>query len=345
MATDFLLPSSAELQLVAQSLVPTLVMNDPIFKHFPITEKDAARLIWEQEAFYTGVQGIRGLNGQAGRVKEVGLNRFTAEPGVYGEHMVLDEFDMTERRIPGTFGTVIDATDLAISRQKQLLNRRINRIRQIAWNLASTGTYSVSQTIGGQSFVMATDSYTFQTYSAGVPWATVATATPLADLRAVKLLQRGYSVSFGRDATCYMNQTQFNSFIKNTNTADLFGRRTTGLATIENVNQLNQLLVGDDLPTIQVYDDNYRDDTGTVQLFLATNKAVVIGKRTLGDPVGEYRMTRNASNPNMAPGPFMKITDSADYGQPMPREIKIWDAHNGGPIIFQPSAIVIMSSI
>lgn len=339
MAQDILIPSAAELRLVAQQLVPTLTLQDPIFQHFPITEEDADILMWEQEGFYTGVQGVRGLNGQPGRVKTAGLNRYLAEPGVYGEFMLLEERDLTKRRQYGTFGTVIDASDLVINRQKQLLTRRISRIRQIAWTLAATGQYSVAQTIGGQTFIMATDSYTFQTFAASPSWSTFATATPLADFRAVKLLQRGYSVSFGRQAKAYMNQTTFNNLIKNTNNADLFGRRTTGLATIENVNQLNALVAGDDLPTVVIHDDNYRDDTTAVQMFVPNNTVVVIGKRTLGDPVGEYRMTRNASNPGMAPGPYMAVKDNQDT----PRQIKVHDGHNGGPVVFQPAAIVIMS--
>ena len=338
---DFIYPSNAELQLIAQQLMPTLTMNDPIFNEFKIVEEDADILLWEQEDYYTGTQQIRGLNGEAGRVKQVGLTRFMADPGVYGEYMLLDERDLTRRRQFGTFGTAVDVTDLVLKRQRQLLHRRITRIQQIAWSLASTGTYSVSQNVGGQSFILATDTYTLQSYTASVTWGTYATATPLADFRQVQLKQRGYSVSFGSDATIYMNQGTFNNLAKNTNASDIYGRRTAGLGTFESLDQINTLLVGDNLPKIVVYDGNYRDDTGTIQLLIPNNTAVVFGRRLMGDPIGEYRMTRNASNPGMAPGPYMGVKDNLSQ----PRQIAVHDGHNGGPVVFQPNGICIMNGL
>lgn len=344
---DFSYPSAAELRLVTQELLPKLTITDPIFRHFPITEEDTDILMWEQELFYTGLQGVRGLNGEPGRVKQVGLNRFIAEPGVYGEWLPINERDLTRRRMYGTFGSSIDITDLVLRRQRQLLTRRINRIEQIMWSLAATGTYSVAQTVGGTSYVMATDTYAFQTFSAGVSWGTPATATPLADFRAVQLLSRGYSVSFARDAVAYMNQGTWNKYIANLNAADIYGRRTGGLGTYENVQQVNQLLQGDNLPQIEVYDGNYRADPanaadpGAVQLLVPDNKVVVIGNRTGGEAIGEYRMTRNASNPNLAPGPYMAVVE-VNPGKP-PRKIEVHDGHNGGPVVFHNKAIVIMS--
>ena len=48
-------------------------------------------------------------------------------------------------------------------------------------------------------------------------------------------------------------------------------------------------------------------------------------------------MTRNANNPSLAPGAFMDVVESA---RP-PRQIEVFDGHNGGPRLYFPSAIVI----
>jgi len=176
-----------------------------------------------------------------------------------------------------------------------------------------------------------------------VPWNTYATATPLADLRAIQLLSRGWSVSFGRDASLIINRGTWNDMIKNTNPADLYGRRTQGLGTFESLPQVNSLLTGDDLPNIVVYDGTYRDDSSNVQLFIGNGTGIIVGARPAGEPVMEYRFTRNASNPNLAPGPYMAVVEPTP-GRP-PRRIEVHDGHNGGPVVKHPMAIVQLSGL
>jgi hypothetical protein len=67
---------------------------------------------------------------------------------------------------------------------------------------------------------------------------------------------------------------------------------------------------------------------------------VVIGNRRDGQPIGEYRMTRNANNPGAAPGPYMKIVDDPDE---VPRTVAVHDGHSGGPVVYYPSAIAVMT--
>ena len=57
-----------------------------------------------------------------------------------------------------------------------------------------------------------------------------------------------------------MNQTDVNNLLNNSNSADLFGRRVNGLSTVNNLSDLNELLAGDDLPQIVVYDKGYLND-------------------------------------------------------------------------------------
>lgn len=335
---DFIFPSNMELQAIAQDKLPRLTQERAGFKIMPLRDQDTHLLSWEQKDNYTGLQAIRGMGGQPGKVKKVGGKRYTMEPGIYGEHIPLDERELTARRQWGSFGTPVNVTDLVMEAQDQLLLRRLDRIESIIWTLATTGVISVSDADGT---VQQTDSFPIQTYSAGVSWATAATSTPLVDFRAIKLLGRGHSVSFGRQAVAYVNQTTVNNLLKNTNSADLYGRRTSGLGTFNSVAEVNQLLLGDDLPTLEVYDEGYLNDSGTFVPFIPDNKAVVIGKRPAGQDVGEYRLTRNANNPSMASGAYMKVIDRGE--QQVPRLIEVHDGHNGGPVIFFPSAVIVAS--
>jgi hypothetical protein len=338
MAADVIYPSSEKLELVAQEKMPRLTVDRQIFNILPISNEDAHIVAWEQKDNYIGLQQLRGLNGQPQRVANVGLNRFQMEPGVYGEYMDIDEDELTKRRKIGEFGTPIDLTDLVYEKQDQLLLRRLDVIEYIGWKILQ-GTFTVS---GPQSQVIHTDTYTLRTHTASPGWTTANTSTPLNDFRTIKLKHRGYSVSFGAQATAYMNATTYNAMANNTNTADIFGRRTMGLSTINNLGQINALLTGDDLPQIVVYDQGYLDSTGTFQLFIPDGIVIVVGKRPAGQVVGGYRMTRNVNNPNFGPGPYTKVVDSADAGtNPVPRVIQVHDGHNGGPTIAYPSTVIV----
>ena len=336
---DFGYPTNAQLQLIAQDKLPNLTRNRPIFDIMPIVEVDDSLLVWEQMDNFTGLQQVRGLNGQPSRVKKTGAKRYQVEPGVYGEFEAIDEQELTRRRQFGSFATAINIDDLVMVAQDKLLQRRYDRMEYIGWTLLSTGTFAVPAPNGS---VLHTDSYSQQTYASAVPWATVATATPLADLRAVQLLSRGHSVDFGAGAIAYFTRVTANRLLSNNNSADLYGRRTQGLGIINSLADANRLFAGDDLPTFQINDQGYIDDTGVFRTFIPDGKVIIVGRRPNNAPVMDYAMTRNANNANLAPGPYMMVEDNAMLNRP-PREINVHDGHNGGPRMYFPSAIVAMS--
>lgn len=329
---DWVYPQAIALRQVAAELAPRLMQGRVIFDIMPLTEEDDDLLAWEQRDNYTGLQATRGLNGEPTRVKHTGGKRYLVEPGYYGEYEMIDERELTRRRAWGQLAGGIDVTDLVLDRQQKLQVRELDRQEQVGWN-ALLGTYSVAD---GTS-VLATDTWSPQTYSAGVPWATSATATPLQDLRAIQLKGRGYSVDFGPRATAYMNRTTLNAMLNNTNAADLGGQRGTGtFAPIIGEQELNQRLGAAGLPGVQPYDMGYLDDTGTFQLFIPNNKVIVVGARTDGDPVMEYRITRNATL-NGRPGSYSLVVESDDP----PKTIAVHRGHNGGPVLWHPAAIVV----
>lgn len=341
MAT-YVYPESAEIMQIEQDKLPRLIEDDPIFDLFPMRDVDEHLLLWEQLGNYTGLQQWRGLNGEPGRIKQTGLNQYEMIPGAYGEFESIDEEELTKRRKAGTFGEPIDLTDLVMMRQDKLLNRRLDRIRWILWTLLTTGTFSVfASQPGGGTVTVHTDTFSLQT-SSGSNWSTLASATPIADLRATKLLARGHSVLFGSGAKAFMNQKTANFLLNNQNSNDLAGRRTQGVTTINSLKDVNQMIVGDDLPELIAYDDGYQDDTNTFQPWLPDRVVVIVGKRRSGVSLGEYRFTRNANNPDLGPGPYTRVIDRGE--EVVPRSIEVHDGHNGGPVIFFPSGVIILST-
>lgn len=339
MAT-FNFPTSEEISEIAKDFLDSLSMADPIFGIMPIQNSDATTIAWEQEDNSFGLQQIRGIDGAPPKVTPTGAKSYVMQPGVYGEQMEIKERELLERRQYGTFGTPVSIDDLVMPKVRQLKAREIARIKQVNWALLTTGTFSV---LGANGAVIQTDTYSVQTFAATVPWSTVATATPLADFSAVALLWAGHSVTFDAGSTAFMNRVTYNYLRSNGNSTDLYGRRTAGLATPNNLADINNINAGDDLPQIVIYDKGYFNDSNTFTRFIPNNKVVVVGRRDDGAPIGAYKMTRNAVNPGLAPGPYLKIVDSMDDPKAVPPQIVLHSGHNGGPIITFPSAIVVMT--
>lgn len=344
---SYIFPTSIELGIVDQNLLPVLTANDPIYSLFPVTEYDAARVAWEQEDDYLGLMQMRGYEGAFPSVPSTGVKRYVVEPGVYGEFDVISELEITERRGFGQIGTPVDLSDIVTRRQKKLATRQYNRMSYIMWTLLATGNYSISGPTGA---ITKRDSYAPQAYFASVPWATAATATPLADLRAVTRLHRGYSVSFGGNSTAYMNLITWNNLIANSNPNDLGGRRGAGLQTIEGLDFFNKLTMMDNLPQAQIWDEGYKSDgtdglvAGQFYPFIPDNVAIVVGRRLNGAPIGEFQLTRNASNNNLSSAPLVKVIDSgADPDAPPPRLVRIYRSFNGGPALKLPGSVVVMN--
>lgn len=336
---DFLYPTSAELKAIEQDKLPRLIKDRMIFDLMPVTDAQSHRLMWEQRDNYTGLQAVRGLGGAPSRVSRIGGKRYDMEPGVYGEFIELDETELTLRRKWGTFGTPIDVKDLVMEAQEQLLQRRLDRIEQIGWTLLTTGTFSVSAATGG---VLHTDTFPIQTFTAGVAWGTSATATPLANFRAVKLLARGHSTNFGPGSKALMNQVTFNKLVTNTNANDLAGRRVTGLLSPLNLGEINSILLGEGLPQIEIVDfeHGYLNDAGTFVPFIGDDTCLVVGTRPAGQKIAEYRMTLNLNNPDGGAGAYTRVVDDE---RRLPRAIQVHDGHNGGPVIYYPASVVKMA--
>lgn len=338
MATETLTyPTDIELKEIEQTLLPSLVQDDEIFNIFPIVESNRNRLRWVQRDNYYGLQQIRGLNGQPKIVYLPGSNEWDYKPGVYGEYVQLDEEEVSERRQLARFDEPVDITDLVSDAQQFLLQRRIDRMRYIIWTLVTTGTFSVPNNRGE---ILHYDVFPLLQTTSTVPWSTAATATPTADIRAAQQLSVGQSVDFGAGAEIWMNQVTANRLLANTNNSDWFGRRLATGATVNSLVGINTILSENNLPNIRIYDKFYIDDSQTPQKFIPNGKAILVGRRTNGAPLGEYRMTRNFVNDNK-PGAYSFVHDSRKLE--VPGNIRVHDGHNGGPVIYFPGAIVVMT--
>jgi hypothetical protein len=347
----FIYPTSYELRQIEPELVQRGSAGRVGIELLPIQSVNAAKVRWSQQDNYFGLQHLRGMDGQPTHVNRVGQKTFEYEPGVFGEFIDITEQELTIRAGSVDVSAVpINVQDLVVDAQRQLIARELDRIESSNWTLLTTGTIKID--IAGPQGVMIgySDTYVIQTFTAAIPWSTIATATPARNFQSVQQLALGKSVDLGSGATAYMNSVTANNLLNNTNASDLAGRRIGSGGTFNSLNDINQFLLGQNLPKVQVYDEGYVPAApggiaGTFKKFIPDNLVVVIGRRTSGARLGQYITTRNASN-NFQPGSYQYTIDRANgvlAEKRTPANIEIHRGHNGGPTIFYPSAVVVMN--
>lgn len=343
MPIEYVYPDSTELKAIEQDLIPVMEERDPVFfqELFPTDESsDTYKLEWEQLDNFFGLQQARGLDGQPPPVQRVGSNRYSTEPGVYGEYVLIDEKEMTRRGEFAKYTGTVDLTDLVQTAQRQLLQRRLDRMRYIGWTLLTTGEFLVPAPHGGYEH---RDRYNFTTHTASPTFSTVATAAPFDFFLGLSNIGRGTSSRFGAASKVYVNSVTVQRILRNTNANDIGGKyRIGGGNTINTIENANSILAERGLPQIVQYDEGYltTKDASSFVPFIPDGVGVLVGSRPGGQPVGNYRLTRNANN-NFNPGAYTEVIDSA--GREIPRQVQIHDGHNGGPVVYFPSAIRILN--
>jgi hypothetical protein len=349
----FVYPTNFELSQVEPDLVARGAAGRVGLDIMPVREVNAGEVRWTQQDNFYGLQALRGLDGAPTRVQRAGEKVYTYEPGVFGEYVDITETELTRRAGYSPAGTPIDVSDLVVNADQQLINREFDRIEATIWALLTTGTFSIKLDGPNGTQVGFTDTFSIQTYSASVAWATAATATPITNFQAVQQLgmAAGHSVDLGAGAVAYMNSVTSNRLLNNANAADLNGRRIGFGNTANSTVDVNRYLAAQNLPQIQVYDAGYQSTitvgatVGTFTKFIPNGTVVVVGKRTSGAKIGEYLKTRNASN-GLRPGSYSYTIDRSNgtNGEKRtPANIEVHRGHNGGPCLYLPSAVVVMS--
>jgi len=329
-------PTNAELRRIGSEVAPRMQATRVGFQIAPERNVNSFLIEWEQEDNSGGLQQLRGAGGAPPRIKQVGYKRFMYEPGVYGEQSIIGEEYLLKGAGSITGDVNVDVTSEVLTRQRQLITRELDRKEHLIWTMLIQGTITV---YGQGNQIQWSDTFPVQTFSCN-DWDNLGAATPLLDFRLVRERGIGKGVSFGSNATAYMNSVTARKLLSNQNIADLGGKRIGGGNTLITLADLQQLFLADDLPRIQIYDDGYLNDAVTFTKFIPDDVVLVVGKRADGENVAEYHVARNILNPGMAPGSYEFVKQHLDE---VPPNIEVHRGHNGGPVILYPSAVVVMS--
>jgi hypothetical protein len=300
--------------------------------------------MWEQLDNFTGLMGFRGYGNKPNLVGRIGYQRFMARPGVYGDFIPLYEEELTRRRALGRFSGKMQVNDLIAQAQTQLLVRRLQLKSKILSDFVTTGAYSVPDQAG---LTYTGDTWTPQTSASSTAWSDPANSTPLKDIQAACLVPFGQSVDMGPGAELVLNRIKFNQLVANRNSADFWGYRNAGGATVGNsLTEINMVLAGQGLPKIRVWDGFYLADNGTrkgsATRLAPTATGVLFGRRTNGAKPGGFAMTWNLQAGGQ-PAPYNKVFYRGQIE--VPDSIEVHHGFNGGPIIRYPGTIVLMTGI
>jgi hypothetical protein len=350
MSVNIAYPAAAEMFDIEQDLVSSGDAGRVGLQLMPKKTRVTQKVRWVQEDNYFGLQEFRGLDGRPSRVIRTGSNTYLYEAAEYGEFITITEREIRERAIPNRPEITIPIDDMVIGAQKQLYYRELDRMEYNIWTLLFSGSISLSMP-GPQGPVTYTDSYSIQTFTSTVPWATSATATPLADMQTIQQLSVGHSVDFGASAKLYMNQVQANRLLNNSNASDFGGRRSQYGATLNNLAAFNSYFQGQNLPEVVIYDEGFQPKklsgpettpSSQFQKYIANGTAILVGKRKSGSPIGEMQMTMNL-NAGGGAGPYAFTKDffnGINCAKDVPGKIETHHGWSGGPAIYYPSAVV-----
>src|SRR5262245_44753355 len=145
---QFAYPTSQSIREIDQQMLPVLEEGRLGLELFPAETQDEDQVRWEQMDNFLGLQQVRGLNGEPAKVAKTGAKGYAMAPGYYGEFELIDEAELTRRRVLGTFGQPIDISDLVGTAETKLLQRELDRREWIVWTLLQAGVFAVQSEDG-----------------------------------------------------------------------------------------------------------------------------------------------------------------------------------------------------
>lgn len=342
MAVPQLFADEAEkIERLLPERIDQLQLDDPVFKFMPITTTELSRVDWVIEDDVSGLQGASIFEGESEYVERIGDTHYQVEPGVFRDKADIKETELTQLRDLTDRMVLQTVEEISARKQNQLQVRQNNRILYDLWNLLVNGTVTITNF---RDQIVSKLQYTRNLTTVGTPWTTVATATPLKDLRAILngIEDEGTSSSFNEGALAFANGTTLSYLMNNANTADVGGKLRGGGNNIVTLDEMNEIFVSDDLPKFVKYSKGYRPTKATFTKFIPNGYIVIFGSRPSGQKIGSYTMTRNAVQGEGQSGSYFLMKDHTDQ---VPPHIDFYQGHNGCPVINYPTAVRVVKVI
>jgi hypothetical protein len=327
--TTLEMQGAIKLREVFQVYLPRMREGRLGFELMPVSSVDEVDLVYERRGEYRGLQSPRGLGGSSATVAKPNVNSWRVSPGYYGDAYVIEEDELTNLRQIADWSNW-DSYDKQSARAvEHLTQRMLDRQEYSIFQLMQTGGFTSKNK---QGLVLHQDVFDVYQSTPGTLFSDVAASTPLKHFRdLIVTLQAGRSVNFSAGkGTIYCNRASVNQILANTNSADLGGKRFAYGETLNSKEELDEIMLSNDLPSITVYDEGYYSDAGVFSKYIPDGKYLLTGKRKDGERLGEYRTTRHAIGSG-GNGEWQIVRDKRDRTPP---KVIIEAGHNGGPVAY-----------
>jgi major capsid protein E len=343
-------PTNFELDLLAQELVIDPAAFIGVGRLAPVRDFLTQRVQWEQLDLERGMTAPHNMETDPKIDTRPGATLREYDPIAFKESDLVKEKELLRAREIGTINNVV-SLDRLIARI--MAARRLKTWVRMEWAIWAMfgGALAIDE-----NGVKVSETFPVQTFATVVPWATHATATPLLDIINACLKFRGTGAS-GQGGVIYINQTDLNDLLQNKNNDDLWGFRGTNFVSLTySLEQVNAILSGRGLPTIELYDQGYIAANGIWTPFIANGHPVLLGKRVQkGQVVANFASTpsmHRTVNGLWAPGYFsiLEINGGPNTGAALVNADAMGNAANpnlkitggiyGGPILWYPLSVI-----
>lgn len=325
-ALQYLVPSSAEVRRTERERALVMQGGYRIFDVLPVEDVFATEVAWDIEDNVTGLIPTRGPGDKFPEAPRVGMQRFKAMPTMFAQKITIPEEKLMTLAGIGRLGGPVDAGPE--------LDRQFEAVQARLW--ATVAFVATRTLVDGVAFALDKSGASVRvgTYAGldpvtpAVPWSTLATATPLSDLRGLQEAAIGTGFAFDNRAIALANTRTINRLLDNRNQADLAGKRLSGLAAPLSLADVNTVFSGQGLPQFEVCDDNYIDESGNVVMFIPDGKVLLVGyHQAFGIRAGNVQNT--IYGPTGEPGIYTNIGVTQEDPK-LPFGALAW---NGGPAV------------
>lgn len=329
--------NSAEMTEAAREKMIRLDESTPGGLLMPMADHDTETVLWNIRDNVEGLMLLRQQDAPFPESLPAGNKTFSMQPARLGEKRTLPERFIEAGRAVGTIADPVDVTKELAIQQDEILQRMQWAKEYMRWRVITDGVVSMADMSGNTQEVAR---WTRNLTVVGTLWTTPATATPLANFRALRDAKRGLGHAFDENAIALATNKTWSYLLTNTNANDFGGKRNYGLRPINGIGEFNEAISAQEgIPQLRAFDDGYIDPTTKLLVpFIPDGYIVVVGKNpTYGWSVGEWASTRNGAN-NGAPGLFSRT--GMTYDDPQRPFVSV--GLNGGPTIRYANQVQVM---
>lgn len=351
MSLIYRFPTNASLDDVTQEYVVQREKLLGIKEVLPLADLLTQVVMWDELDNDFGMTAVHNMRTDPPVDTRPGSRVRSYEPIPFKETDVIREDELLKARQLGTLGGVVNISEMIGRVARSRTDKTFIRAEWCVWQ-ATGGILDIIE-----NGVHVHEEFPVQVYDTLVDWDQRATATPLRDDDAVKLMFEGTGAT-AEGAVAYLNQKTLNWRLENANDNDLRGFRNENFRNVTfSLDEMNKIQQDRGLPIYKLYNEGYYGRDKLWHKFIPDGEVRIKGKRTEGQQHGGFGMTptfHRLKNGQPAPGffNFLEVNGQPNTGMAEVSMSQLGGGKNprientggvyGGPFIKYPRSFIRM---